>query len=165
MGKTHKTIGPEVELNLEHSCYEVTGIVMSFWSNEYGSAVQVYLVPETRVVEPFEELLAHDHGAGEEGPVRQQEVFDIGGVHHWVFLHQMHGKTLCCALFKIVVAFDNLYNLIYNVQSQPSFFTLMTMCPFLVPVRSSSRCSFTITISPSSSTFCMFFSTWLRMQQ
>lgn len=64
-------------------------------------------------MEPLQELLAHDHGAGEEGPVRQQEVFDISGVHHRVFLYQMHGETLCCALFKIVVAFDS-YNLTYT---------------------------------------------------
>lgn len=41
-----------------------------------------YLVPETGVVKPLQELLAHDHGAGEEGPVGQQEVLDVGGVHH-----------------------------------------------------------------------------------
>lgn len=41
-----------------------------------------HLVPETGVMKPLQELLAHDHGAGEEGPVGQQEVFDVGGVHH-----------------------------------------------------------------------------------
>lgn len=48
----------------------------------YGGAALAYLVPETGVVEPLQELLAHDHGAGEEGPVGQQEVLDVGGVHH-----------------------------------------------------------------------------------
>lgn len=72
-----------------------------------------YLVPETRVVEPLQELLAHDHGAGEEGPVCQQEVLDIGGIHHRVFLHQMHGETLCRALFKIGVEI-NTYHLIHT---------------------------------------------------
>lgn len=57
-----------------------------------------YLVPETGVMEPFQQLLAHNHGAGEEGPVCQQEVLDVGGVHHGVFLHQVHGETLRCAL-------------------------------------------------------------------
>lgn len=33
-------------------------------------------------MEPLQQLLAHHHGAGQEGPVRQKEVFDIGGVHH-----------------------------------------------------------------------------------
>lgn len=59
---------------------------------------QEYLVPETGVVEPLQELLAHDHGAGEEGPVSQQEVLDVGGVHHRVLLNQVHGETLRCAL-------------------------------------------------------------------
>ncbi len=44
--------------------------------------LSLYLVPETGVVEPLQELLAHDHGAGEEGPVGQQEVLNVGGVHH-----------------------------------------------------------------------------------
>lgn len=70
----------------------------------YGGPALTYLVPETGVVEPLQELLAHDHGAGEEGPVGQQEVLDVGGVHHWVFLHQVHGETLRCALrFKIIM--------------------------------------------------------------
>lgn len=30
---------------------------------------ELYLVPETGVVKPLQEFLAHDHGAGEEGPV------------------------------------------------------------------------------------------------
>lgn len=46
-----------------------------------------YLVPETWVVEPLQELLAHDHGAGEEGPVGQQEVLDVSGVHHRMLLY------------------------------------------------------------------------------
>lgn len=79
-----------------------------------GIAAPTYLVPETRVVEPLQELFAHDHGAGEEGPVCQQEVLDIGGIHHWVFLHQMHGETLCRALFKIGGEF-NLCNLIHVI--------------------------------------------------
>lgn len=113
MGKTRKPRGPEVESNLEPSCYKVNAIVnTSAWAHYYGIAAPTYLVPETRVVEPLQELLAHDHGAGEEGPVRQQEVLDIGGIHHWVFLHQMHGETLCRALFKTGVEF-NLYNLIH----------------------------------------------------
>lgn len=57
-----------------------------------------YLVPETWVVKPFQELLSHDHGAGEEGPVGQQEVLDVGRIHHWVLLHQVHGETLRRAL-------------------------------------------------------------------
>lgn len=73
------------------------------WAHYYGIAAPTYLVPETRVVEPFQELLAHDHRAGEEGPVRQQEVLYVSGVHHWVFLHQMHGEALRCALFRRVV--------------------------------------------------------------
>lgn len=48
----------------------------------YIVALLSYLVPETGVVEPLQEFLAHDHGAGEEGPVGQQEVLDVGGVHH-----------------------------------------------------------------------------------
>lgn len=55
---------------------------------------ETHLVPETGVVEPLQKLLAHDHGAGEEGPVGQQEVLDVGGVHHRVLLHQVHGETL-----------------------------------------------------------------------
>ena len=55
-------------------------------------------------MKPLQELLAHNHGAGEEGPVGQQEVLDVGGVHHRVFFHQVHGETLWCALrFKIRV--------------------------------------------------------------
>lgn len=65
-----------------------------------------YLVPEAGVVEPLQQLPAHDHGAGEEGPVGQQEVLDVGGVHYRVFLHQVHGETLRSALrFKIMVLF------------------------------------------------------------
>lgn len=66
----------------------------------------MYLVPETGVVEPLQESLAHDHWAGEEGPVRQQKVLDVGWVHHRVFLHQVHGETLRCALrFKMITGF------------------------------------------------------------
>lgn len=63
-----------------------------------------YLVPETGVVEPLQEPLAHDHGAGEEGPVCQQKVLNVGWVHHRVLLHQVHGETLRRALwFKMIV--------------------------------------------------------------
>lgn len=58
-----------------------------------------YLVPETGVVEPLQEPLAHDHGAGEEGPVCQQKVLNVGWVHHRVLLHQVHGETLRRALW------------------------------------------------------------------
>lgn len=51
-------------------------------SRRYTVVLLSYLVPETGVVEPLQELLAHDHGAGEEGPVGQQEVLDVSGVHH-----------------------------------------------------------------------------------
>lgn len=127
-----------------------------------------YLVPETWVVKPFQELLSHDHGAGEEGPVGQQEVLDVGRIHHRVLLHQVHGETLRRAL--IIQNEDRSLQVDRAKLEHLQKFdgrgvTLMTICPFLVPVRSSSRCSFTMTISPSSSTFCMFFSTWLRMQQ
>lgn len=53
----------------------------------FSSPTMTYLVPETGVVEPLQKLLSHDHRAGEEGPVCQQEVLDIGGVHHRVLLH------------------------------------------------------------------------------
>lgn len=56
------------------------------------------LVPEAWIMEPLEELLAHDHGAGEEGSVGQQEVLDVGGVHHRVLLYQVHSQTLLRAL-------------------------------------------------------------------
>lgn len=95
MGTTCR--GPEVESNRGPSCYKVNATFA--WARYYGIAVPTYLVPETRVMEPLQELLAHDHGAGEEGPVCQQEVLNIGGIHHRVFLHQMHGETLCRALF------------------------------------------------------------------
>lgn len=60
------------------------------------------LVPEAWVVEPLEELVAHDHGAGEESPVGQQEVLDVGGVHHRVLLYQVHGQTLRRTLREMV---------------------------------------------------------------
>lgn len=83
MRKTCEPRGPEVESNLEPSCYKVNAIANTSARVRYfGIAAPTYLVPETRVVEPLQELLAHDHGAGEEGPVRQQEVLDIGGIHH-----------------------------------------------------------------------------------
>lgn len=60
--------------------------------------VDIYLVPEAGVMEPLQQFPAHHHGAGQEGAVGEQEVLNIGGIHHWVLLHQVHGQTLSCAL-------------------------------------------------------------------
>ena len=39
-------------------------------------------VSEAVNFEPLKQLLANLHGAGEEGAVGEEEVFNVGGVHH-----------------------------------------------------------------------------------
>lgn len=50
-------------------------------------------------MEPLKQFPAHHHGAGQEGAVGEQEVLNVGGIHHRVLLHQVHGQTLCCSLW------------------------------------------------------------------
>lgn len=55
-------------------------------------------VSEAVDFEPLEQLLADLHGAGEEGAVGEEEVFDVGGVNHRWLLHQVQYQTLWGAL-------------------------------------------------------------------
>ncbi len=55
---------------------------------------QTHSIPEVVHLKPFQQFLADLHGIWQEGPVGQQEVFDVGGVDHWWFLHQVHDQAL-----------------------------------------------------------------------
>ncbi len=57
-------------------------------------------VSETVHFEPFQKFLAHFHGAGQEGAVRQEEVLDVSGIHHRRLLHQVHDQTFRGALIQ-----------------------------------------------------------------
>lgn len=54
---------------------------------------QTHCIPEGVHLEPLQQLLANFHGVWQEGPVGQQEVFNVCGVHYWGFLHQVHDQT------------------------------------------------------------------------
>ena len=68
------------------------------YQKQPNARAQTHRVPEAVHLEPLQQFLADLHGVWQEGPVGQQEVFDVGGVHHRRLLHQVHDQTLRSSL-------------------------------------------------------------------
>lgn len=71
-------------------------VIILNWVNTHknnSKGEQTHRIPEGVHLEPLKQLLANFHGVRQEGPVGQQEVLDVCGVHDRWLLHQVHDQT------------------------------------------------------------------------
>lgn len=68
---------------------------------------QTHCIPEGVRLEPLKQLPANFHGVRHEGPVGQQEVFNVCGVHDRGLLYQVHDQTLWGSLRVVKQAYTH----------------------------------------------------------